>query len=254
MASQRSWKVTLEYDGSRYRGWAEQTNVRTVMGEVRKACEDLFEGKVEIQGAGRTDAGVHALGQVAHVRASPRRPIHCAQILEGLNERLPYDIAVREVLNAPLSFHARRDALSRTYLYRLATQKDAFGKNYTWWIRRPLNIDAMTEAAAALPGRHDFALFRAKDPARPDESSIVVVESAAFDVSPHQVEFRIEASHFIWRMVRRIVGVLVRVGLGEAAPAQFRALVNAQPQEGIDVAAWTAPASGLFLEKVRYPD
>lgn len=250
-----TWKLTLEYDGSRYSGWAEQRNARTVMGEVRQAAERSLGRAVELAGAGRTDAGVHALGQVAHLRAelagAPPAP---QQFLLALNEALPFDIAVLSVEPAPNRFHARHDALRRTYVYRIAKQKDAFSKKFVWWIKEPLDIPSMRKAVALLPGRHDFVLFRAADAARPDESTIVQVESASLEESERRLEFRIEASHFLWRMVRRVMGALVRVGRGDLSVEQFRRLINAEPQDGVMLAAWTVPSAGLFLEKVTYPE
>jgi tRNA pseudouridine38-40 synthase len=250
-----AWKLTLEYDGSRYSGWAEQRNARTVMGEVRQAAERSLGCAVELAGAGRTDAGVHALGQVAHLRAeltgAPPTP---EQLSLELNEALPYDIAVRTLEVAPNRFHARHDALRRTYVYRIAKQKDAFSKRFVWWIKEPLDIAAMREAVALLPGRHDFVLFRAADAARPDESTIVQVYAASLEESERRLDFRIEASHFLWRMVRRVTGALVRVGRRELSVEQFRRLINAEPQAGARLAEWTVPSAGLFLEKVTYPE
>ena len=113
---------------------------------------------------------------------------------------------------------------------------------------------AMQEAVALLPGRHDFVLFRAEDPSRPDESTLVEVNSASIEEQDRLLLFRIEASHFIWRMVRRLAGALAKVGLGELTVDQFRRLLNAEPIRGIEIAEWTAPSSGLFLEHVTYPE
>ncbi len=247
-----TWKLTLEYDGSRYSGWQEQKNARSVQGELRKAAEDIFGAEIELQGAGRTDAGVHALGQVAHVRVPSRAGHDSARLVRELNERLPADIAVLHAEAVHGRFHARHDALTRTYAYRISTRKTAFAKKYVWWVKRPLDIAAMSYAARMLAGRHNFAAFRAADPARPAESPIVVVESAEIEVEQDLIVFRIEASHFLWRMVRRIVGVLVKLGLGEISTEDFERLLQGQADSRLDVAAWTAPASGLFLESVRY--
>jgi len=121
-----------------------------------------------------------------------------------------------------------------------------------WWIKEPLNVKAMSSAASLLVGRHDFICFRAADAARPDESTIVVVDSATIEAEDDVIQFRIEASHFLWRMVRRIVGCLVRVGTGELREKDFQRLLDGHPDPKLDVAAWTAPASGLFLESVKY--
>jgi tRNA pseudouridine38-40 synthase len=247
-----AFKLFLEYDGSRYSGWQEQKNARTVMGELRKAAVTVFHGDVEIQGAGRTDAGVHALEQVVHIKSARQVREAPAELLRRLNDLLPADIVVLKVEPAPRNFHARHDAVSRSYIYQISTRKQAFTKKTVWWVKESLDVDAMRRAASFLVGRHDFICFRASDPARPDESTIVVVESATIEAEDDIIQFRIEASHFLWRMVRRIVGCLVKVGTGELSEEDFSRLIEGHPKASLDVAAWTAPASGLFLEAVRY--
>ena len=245
-------KLLLEYDGSRYSGWQEQKNARTVMGELRKAVATVVHTDFEMQGAGRTDAGVHALGQVAHIRLARQTRHPTDEILRRLNDLLPADIVVLKVEPATRNFHARRDAVSRSYIYQISTRKQAFTKKNVWWVKEPLDIGAMSRAASLLVGRHDFICFRAADAARPDESTIVVVESATIEAEEDIIQFRIEASHFLWRMVRRIVGCLVRIGTGELHEKDFLRLIQGHPNSEVDVAAWTAPASGLFLESVQY--
>src|SRR5262249_55147650 len=155
-----AFKVLLEYDGTRYSGWQEQKNARTVMGELRKAAEEVFGGAVDMQGAGRTDAGVHALGQVAHIRCSS--PVkHTPEVIKRrLNDLLPADIAVLQVERAARNFHARHDARSRVYIYQISCRKQAFTKRYVWWVKESLDIERMRRAAALLVGRHDFICFR----------------------------------------------------------------------------------------------
>jgi tRNA pseudouridine38-40 synthase len=249
----QTFKLTLEYDGSRFSGWQEQINARTVQGELKQAASDLFHTDVELQGAGRTDAGVHALGQVAHLklRATPTR-LRAEEILYQLNERLPSSIAVLDLKEAPPRFHARHDARSRAYFYQISTRKTALAKRYVWWVKQPLDVKKMQQAAALLAGRHDFTAFRALDPSKPDDSTIVVVDSAEVAIDEHLIVFRIEASHFLWKMVRRLTGMLVKIGKGEVSVAEFRGILTGEHQLGPDVAAATAPASGLFLEGIRY--
>jgi tRNA pseudouridine38-40 synthase len=247
-----TWKLVLEYDGSRYSGWQEQKNARTVMGELRRAVEESLGAGVELQGAGRTDAGVHALAQVAHMRAAVKRPKPPESLRREINDRLPADMVVLELEPAQPRFHARHDAVSRTYMYQISRRKTAFAKRYVWWVKEELDVARMAEAAELLMGRHDFVCFRAPDPSKPGESTVVVVENAGIETHDHMVVFRIEASHFLWRMVRRIVGVLVRLGRGEITSDEFRQLLDGRADARLDVAAWTAPASGLFLEEVRY--
>jgi tRNA pseudouridine38-40 synthase len=249
----QTFRLTLEYDGSRFSGWQEQINARTVQGELKQAAQDLFRTDVELQGAGRTDAGVHAVGQVAHLKIRGKGPALTApQILRELNERLPASIAVLDVTEAPPRFHARHDARSRAYFYQISTRKAALSKRFVWWVKEPLDVARMQQAAGFIPGRHDFAAFGAADPSKPGESTVVVVESAEVSVDDNLIVFRIEASHFIWKMVRRLTGTLVKVGLDEVSLEEVQELLSGKKNPKLDIAAWTAPASGLFLEGVRY--
>lgn len=239
-------KLTLEYDGTRYRGWQAQKNTeRTVQGVLLRAGRELLGPDTSIGGAGRTDAGVHALAQVAHLRA--RRKLPEGEILRGLNDALPHDVNVLSVEPAPPAFHARHDAIGRTYLYRISRRRSAFDKRYIWWVRDRLEISAMAAAATLFRGRHDFASF-AENP-EGQESTIVVVESSEVSDRGHEVHYRIEASHFLWKMVRRLTGTLVEVGRGNLGVADVERLLS---ERSSTPAAWTAPPSGLFLEKVRY--
>jgi tRNA pseudouridine38-40 synthase len=254
----RTWKLTLEYDGTKYSGWQEQNNARTVQGQLRKAAEDFLGAGLEIQGSGRTDSGVHAIAQVAHLRArtmqgSKRAFPPAREIMRALNERLPADVCILDVAEESDKFHARHDAIGRTYLYQISTRRTAFFKKYVWWVREPLDIPLMSRAARMLMGRYDFTCFRAPDPSRPDESTIVVIDDAAIEEDGHLILFRITGSHFLWRMVRRLVGVLVKIGKGEITLDELARLLEGKADSRMDVAAWTAPASGLFLEKVEYP-
>ena len=160
------FKLLLEYDGSRYSGWQEQKNARTILGELRKAAVSILHDDVELQGAGRTDAGVHALGQVAHLKV--RRQVRESPnvLLRRLNELLPADIAVLHIETVSRDFHARHDAVSRSYIYQISTRKQAFIKKTVWWVKEPLDVKAMSRCAALLTGRHDFVCFRAPDPSR----------------------------------------------------------------------------------------
>jgi tRNA pseudouridine38-40 synthase len=248
-----TFKLTLEYDGSKFSGWQSQDNARTVQGELQRVVDECFGVETDIQGSGRTDAGVHALGQVAHVKVrNPRRQLAAPQLMRELNDRLPSSIAVLECVDAPPRFHARHDAVSRAYFYQVSTRKTALSKRFVWWIKEPLDVERMQQAAALIAGRHDFVCFRAADPSRPGESTIVVVDSAEVATDEHLIVFRIEASHFLWKMVRRLAGVVVKVGLGEVTIPQFESLIGGRKDPKLDVASWTAPGSGLFLESVKY--
>lgn len=239
-------KLTLEYDGTRYRGWQAQKNTeRTVQGVLLRAARELLGPDASIGGAGRTDAGVHALAQVAHLRA--RRKLPESEILRGLNDALPHDVNVLSVESAPPGFHARHDAVSRTYLYRISRRRSAFDKRYIWWVRDGLDFSAMAAAATILRGRQDFASF-VENP-EGQESTVVVVGSSEVIERGHEIHYRIEASHFLWKMVRRLTGTLVEVGRGNLGVADVERLLSERSPKP---AAWTAPPSGLFLERVRY--
>ena len=250
----KTWKLTVEYDGTKYSGWQKQLNARTVQHELEKAAIDLLGIKdLEIGGSGRTDAGVHAMEQVAHLKVKTDVQIPLDRLLWGINDRLPADVNLLRVEDAKPAFHARHDAKSRLYLYQISTRRTAFAKKYVWWIREDLDIPAMARGCKMLIGRHDFACFAQKDPSKPFESTAVVVSNAEVDVEEHLILFRIEASHFLWKMVRRIVGVLAKLGRGEVTDRDLLQLLSGRNMNRkLDVAAWTAPASGLFLEKVRY--
>ena len=247
-----NYKVMIEYEGTRYKGWQEQKNARTVAGELRMAAEEFLAGPVEILGAGRTDAGVHALAQVARLRASRRaKPL---ELQRALNDRLPADINILRVDETHPDFDPRRDAIARYYLYQISTRRTAFAKRFVWWVKDRLNVGSMNQACAMLRARHDFSRFCDK---RAEERSMVVaVERAELAVEGDLLLFRIGASHFLWKMVRRIVGALVEIGRARLGVDEFRSLLDASSTKGrvssFDVAARTAPPSGLFLERVVY--
>jgi tRNA pseudouridine38-40 synthase len=238
--------MTLEYDGTRYRGWQSQKNTdRTVQGVLVRAARELFEEEISIGGSGRTDAGVHALAQVAHLKA--KRKMAEKEIEYGLNDRLPFDVNVLSVEPAGPSFHARHDAKSRTYLYRISRRRTAFDKRWVWWVKDRLNVAAMGRAAKTIAGRHDFSSF-CENPEGQESTVVVVAKSDVLDWQ-HEIHCRVEASHFLWKMVRRLVGALVEVGRGNLSPEDLEKLLREKSGEP---AKWTAPPSGLFLEKVSY--
>ena len=245
-----TWKLEIEYEGTRYRGWQIQHNANTIQGELQKAAYQLFSGKVEIGGAGRTDAGVHARQQFAHLRvAELQTNITPRQIQFAFNDLLPHDINIKRVLNTAENFDARRDAVQRFYLYQISTRRTAFSKNLVWWIKDDLKIGAMKEAAEMLVGKHDFYSFCEIDETK-KQSTVVKVEHAQVFTDGDLICFRIGASHFLWKMVRRIVGMLAEIGRGNATITDFNRLLKFQTNAA---AKYTAPPSGLFLERVLYP-
>ena len=238
-------KLTVEYKGTRYLGWQEQAQGRTIQGELRKAAEEYFHEEVDIGGSGRTDAGVHALAQIAHLRTLKKFPPD--QICDGLNLKLPPDIHVLKVEPSSERFHARHSAIARYYLYQISTRRTAFAKDYVWWVKGQIDVKKIENALSLFCGRHDFRAFTER--ANEQGSTIVELTEARIVVAQDLLLIRLGASHYLWRMVRRIVGVVVRIGLGELEPEivhQFLGKTNGSTGQ------WTAPASGLFLERVLY--
>ena len=230
-----TWKLELEYEGTRYRGWQMQHNAKSVQGEMQDAARQLFAAKFEIYGSGRTDAGVHALRQVAHLKvAELRANITPKQIQYGFNDLLPHDINILKVSNAPDDFHARHDAVARYYIYQIATRRTALAKNFVWWIKDELNADAMAEAAKMLVGKHDFRSFCETEEGK-RQSTLVKVERAEVFTDGDLICFRIGASHFLWKMVRRIVGMLAEVGRGESDLRRIRAATEVPIGRGCEV-------------------
>lgn len=244
-----TYRLNIEYEGTRYHGWQEQKNARSVAGELRRAVEEAGGAVKEIGGSGRTDAGVHALAQVAHLRLA--RTVEPGPFRRAVNDLLPPDIHVLAMTAVPNEFHARHSATSRFYLYQISRRRTAFAKRWVWWVKRPLDAARMAEAAASLAGRHDFRLFCERPSEQP--STIVVVEGVEVVEDGALILVRLAASHFLWKMVRRVVGTLVQVGAGELDRPSFLSLLATKEPKGKKPAEWTAPPSGLFLERVLYP-
>ena len=244
-----TWKLEVEYEGTRYRGWQMQHNAKSIQGELMEVTRQLFVSKVDLFGAGWTDAGVHALRQIVHVKV-PELSVNLTprQIQFGINDLLPHDINVIKVMNAPDDFHARHDAVQQYYLYQISTRRTAFGKNLVWWIKDNLDAKAMCEAAKMLVGKHDFRSFCETEEGK-NKSTFVDVSHAEVFTDGDLICFRIGASQFLWKMVRRIVGMLAEVGRGNTTYDAFERLLRFESNVP---AQFTAPPSGLFLEKVLY--
>jgi tRNA pseudouridine38-40 synthase len=242
------FRLLLEYNGTRYSGWQVQRNARTVQGELIDAVQKVTgrRDRLEVYGAGRTDAGVHALGQVAHLDVATTLPPNTLQL--RLNEALPSDINVLEVRTVGHRFHARHDAVARRYLYQVSRRRTAFAKPFVWWVRERLDVDAMRRGAASFVGRLDFEAFSDDD--ADEKSTKVQVDGVDVVEEDALVLIRVTGSHFLWRMVRSMVGVLVRVGTGDLRERDVARLLLSDWE---DVARLTAPAAGLFLEQVIYP-
>jgi tRNA pseudouridine38-40 synthase len=244
------FKLTIEYAGTRYSGWQIQTNARTVQGELDRAVQTVTHRKdFELYGSGRTDAGVHAIGQVAHLDVATNVPPETLR--RKVNDELPSDIHIRSASVVSHRFHARHDALARRYLYQISTRRTAFAKPYVWWVKEGLNLNTMRQAACAYVGMHDFSTFAVAERDADEGSGVVLLERLDLVEEGALVLVVVEGSHFLWRMVRRLVGVLAAVGRGDLEVAAAEALLG--ERSGL-AARLTAPASGLFLERVFYKD
>lgn len=244
------FKLIIEYAGTRYSGWQIQKNARTVQGELDRAIRSVTgRHDFELYGSGRTDAGVHALAQVAHLDVATGLPP--ASLRHGVNDELPADINVLSAAVVPHRFHARHSAIARRYVYQIARRRTAFAKPFVWWVKDDLDVSRMQDAASSFVGMNNFQSFAAADddPEETGRSRLVLVEHLTIDAREDLLLVVIRGSHFLWKMVRRVVGVLVAVGRGELTGDAARALLDTKS----DVPAkLTAPASGLFLERVFY--
>jgi tRNA pseudouridine38-40 synthase len=241
-------KLVLEYDGTRYVGWQVQPNGPPVQAEVERALATLHKAPRRVTAAGRTDAGVHARGQVASFPEAA--PLPLPAYVKGMNALLPDDVAVRAASLEPEGFDARRSARGKRYRYVLETAETRapLGRLQAWQLLGPLDVDAMREAAAHLVGRHDFAAFQAADCA----CDHAVREVRRLDVlgpAGGRVEIVVEATAFVKHMVRNVVGTLVDVGQGKRAPGSLPALLASGDRRR---AGRTAPPQGLCLEEVFY--
>jgi tRNA pseudouridine38-40 synthase len=242
------YKLTLEYEGTKYSGWQIQKGGKSIQGEILDACKNLFgTEEIDFFGAGRTDSGVHALGQVAHLDVRTELPP--LRIKYGINDRLPSDISIINVEEADSKFHARHDAIARSYMYQICRRRTAFGKKYVWWIKDNLDSGLMIEAASHFSGLKDFRSFT--DDAQESGSTKAEVKYVKVHEFGDLIVFHVIGSHFLWKQVRRMTGVLVEAGRGKLSPADIPSFFKIHS----DVPAkLTAPPSGLFLEKVYYKD
>jgi len=240
------FKLTIEYEGTKYSGWQMQKGGKSVQGEILDACRDLFgQENIEIYGAGRTDSGVHALGQVAHLDiVTDLLPL---KIKYGINDRLPSDVSIINVEETSPNFRARHDAIARSYIYQISRRRTALGKKFVWWIKDQLDINIMNEAAAKFTGLKDFRSFT--DESQEQQSTRVEIKYSHLSEYKDIILFHVIGSHFLWKQVRRMTGVLVEAGRGKLSPEEISSFFKTRS----DIPAkLTAPPSGLFLEKVYY--
>ncbi|MDD2597784.1 MAG: tRNA pseudouridine(38-40) synthase TruA [Kiritimatiellae bacterium] len=242
------YRLNLEFAGTGFSGWQKQDNARTIQGTLLEVGAEIFNDKgLDIQGHGRTDAGVHALNYTAHLETSSETRQTPAAICERFNTLLPSSIAMLSVTPCDPRFHARHTCVGRSYLYQIARRKSAFNKNYSWWPKEQLKVAAMADAAEIFTGMHDFAAFAEKPELK--RSTTVLVNGVFIYEDEEMIRVRIVGSHFLWKMVRRIVGVLVEVGRGALSLEQARAFLTAPAGSA---AEHTAPAAGLFFEQAFY--
>lgn len=240
------YKLTIEYDGSKYAGWQMQKGLKSVQGAMIDACKLVFPGeKVELYGAGRTDQGVHALGQVAHLDVNTNmKPLF---LKHKLNDNLPGDIVVLSVNTANPKFHARYDAKYRVYLYQISRRPTAFGKKMVWWVKDPLDINIMKQVADLYTGFRDYKTFAEKSDE--DKSTMVEIRSVEIVESGDLILIRITGSHFLHKQVRRMIGVMAEAARGKLSVKEIEGFFK----KASDIPAkLTAPGAGLYLEKVCY--
>ena len=243
-----NFKMIIEYDGTDYHGWQRQKQDRSVQEEIEKAIQTMTARKVTVCASGRTDAGVHACGQVANFHCDTQLTPEVLQ--KGLNSLLPSDIVIKECRRVDNSFHARYDASSKIYHYKILNRRvpPAIGRQYALFIRRPLNTAAMRLAASQLIGYHDFKAFEGAGSPR-SHTTRNVMAAEITENSCGMVTFKIEADGFLRFMVRNIVGTLLEAGLGKIEAGEVKKILDSKDRSR---AGATAPARGLFLMEVRY--
>ena len=243
-----NYKLTIQYDGSRYDGWQRQGNTdNTIQGKIESVLSRLVGESVEIHGAGRTDAGVHAEGQVASVKLPGKRP--AAEVMDYLNQYLPEDIAVVAVEEADERFHARLTAVGKVYRYdiRLGSTPNVFRRKYQYRVEQPLDIAAMRQAAEHLTGTHDYRAFCSNK--RYKKSTVRTVSAIDIQVDGADMSITFRGDGFLYNMVRILTGTLLEVGLGERKAEEMSAILESLDRTR---AGKTAPAQGLTLVQVEY--
>jgi tRNA pseudouridine38-40 synthase len=239
-------KLVLEYDGTAFSGWQVQPDERTVQGVLQECLTEMMGADTKVTGAGRTDAGVHALGQVAH--ADVARDIPAGNIMLGLNSVLPRDLRVLDCLDVPGTFHAQRSATGKVYRYTIlnSPRPTALDRYRVWHLRRKLDLDGMKRAAEHLAGKHDFAAFKS---AGDETTTVRDLRRLVIERSGDHITLTFEANGFLKHMVRNITGALAEVGQGRLEPDDIKRLLDAGSR---DNAPGKAPPQGLVLLEVIY--
>ena len=243
-----TYRLTLSYDGSRYNGWQKQGNTKnTIQEKLETLLTRLTGEEVEVNGSGRTDAGVHAMGQVASFRTSA--PQDCDALLHDMRRYLPEDIGAVSLEPAEPRFHARLNATGKTYVYRVWTEEcpNVFERKFLYTVTEPLNIPAMKQAAAHLVGTHDFMSFCANK--RMKKSTVRTITELRIEQLGGELRFSVSGDGFLYNMVRILVGTLLEVGMGKRSPDSIPALLEAKDRSQ---AGYLVPPHGLRLEAVYY--
>lgn len=241
----RRLKAIVEYDGTGFSGWQSQSNGRTVQQEIEKALRELLQEEIAVTGSGRTDAGVHARGQVCHFDTG--NPMLCGMMIRGINALLPRDVVVRAIEEVPQEFHARYGAIERTYRYYVSQVPTAIQRKQRWYVGHPLDVEAMQRCADAIIGEHDFGAFCKADSSA--KHFRCCVTRASWQRCDKEVVFEIVANRFLYGMVRALVSTMVDVGRGKISVEEFVRILQSRQRSR---ASSSAPPSGLFLEMVRY--
>ncbi len=240
------FRLHIEYQGTRYSGWQIQKNARTVQGEIQAAVARATGiTEFELYGAGRTDAGVHALCQVAHLDLNTSLAPDILRL--RLNDELPSDIHVLALEPSHPRFHARHHAVARSYLYQISRRRTAFGKKMLWWVKEDLDLERMRRTASLFVGMKNCQSFSADDPE--EKSTKVLIDRVQLRETGDLILIRVEGSHFLWKMVRRIVGVIAEAGKGKLS---LEAAARFLTEKSDEPARLAAPPFGLFLERVYY--
>lgn len=244
----RNFKVTLQYEGTRYQGWQKQESTdNTIQGKLEALLSRMAGSKVEIQGSGRTDAGVHAAGQVANFHLDTDQSP--SQIMDYMNFYLPEDIAVISIEEVPERFHSRLNAKGKTYLYRVINSPvpHIFDRKYAWTVEEKLDVDAMRKAAAFLEGTHDYKAFTSLKKSK--KSTVRTVERILIEEVEDEIRFTFNGDGFLYHMVRIMMGTLIEVGLHKKKPEEITGIFEKGLREN---AGELVPAKGLTLLEVRY--
>lgn len=244
----KNYKIVIQYEGTKYQGWQKQVSTdNTLQGKFESILSKMCHTKVEISASGRTDAGVHAKGQVANFHIdSPKSP---EEIKEYINQYLPGDVAVIDIVEVPERFHSRLNAKKKIYCYRVwnSNTPNVFLRRYVYELNQTLDIDAMMKAAAYLCGTHDFKSFTSAKKGK--KSTVRTIESIKIEIEKEEIRFTFKGNGFLYHMVRILMGTLLEVGMGKKNPADIPLILESKERQK---AGPLVPAKGLMLEKVEY--